>query len=795
MIVYQADKRAFRQDVFSNRIDEVLRQAFRRHGRGEVSKQEREAWKNSLTFMDRIVESAAIPDDVGIALEMLLPPSAKRIDFVLTGLAEDRSKVALIVELKQWQSAERTQKDGIVKTTLGGSVRETSHPSYQAWIYAAMLEDFNEAVRTVPIRIQPCAYLHNLENGTVIKHEFYREYLDRAPVFLKDDAFQLRDFIHKYVRYGDRGAILYEIVNGRIRPSKGLVDHIASMLQGNREFLLIDDQKLVYETGLELARKAAAGPKQTLIIDGGPGTGKTVVAINLLVELIKRHLNVQYVTRNSAPREVYQAKLTGHLKKSRISNLFRGSGSYYQADVNQFDALIVDEAHRLTAKSGLFSNKGENQIKELISASRLSIFFIDDAQRVTMQDIGSSDEIERLAKAQKSEVTRCKLESQFRCGGSDGYLAWVDHLLGIRETAHPTLEGVTYEVTVCNSASELRNEIRRKNLLTKKARMVAGYCWAWNSRKDTSKQDIIIPQDSFSAQWNMTDDGMLWIMKDHSVEQVGCIHTCQGLELDYVGVIFGGDLVIRNGKWVEFPDRRARSDKSIKGYYKLKLEDHLLAQRRAREIIRNTYRTLMTRGMKGCYIYSVDLETNVFFQQAVKHEARTEVAAPTTSGEMLPFESVGTSAVEKYSGCVPCFTDIRVAAGAFTDGLQTDDCTWVRLKEDYPCKLGYFVAKVTGESMNRIIPNGSWCLFRPPPVGSRSGKILLVQHRDIQDPDSGACTVKRYTSEKEVHGEEWTHQRIVLSPESHDSTYKPITIDTAEDGEFRVIGEFFGVLA
>jgi DUF2075 family protein len=794
MIVYQADKRTFRQDVFSNRIDQILEQAFRRNGRASVSKQERASWRNSLSYMDRIIESPEIPEDVGIALELMLPQSAKRIDFVLTGLDEYNSRVAIIVELKQWQTAERTQKDGIVRTALGGAIRETSHPSYQAWSYATTLEDFNEAVRTLPIRVQPCAYLHNLESGTVIKHEFYREHLKRAPVFLKDDAQQLRDFIRKYVRHGDRGATLYEIVNGRIRPSKSLADHLGSMLKGNREFLLIDDQKLVFETALELARKSAAGHKHTLIVDGGPGTGKTVVAINLLAEFINGHLNVQYVTRNAAPREVYQAKLTGHLKKSRISTLFRSSGSYYEAEPNQFDALIVDEAHRLNAKSGLYSNKGENQIKELIAASALSIFFIDDAQRVTMQDIGSSEEIERLAASLGSEVTRCKLESQFRCNGSDGFLAWVDNVLGIRQTAHPTLDSVAYDVTVCDSATELRSEIRRRNLSANKARMVAGYCWPWNSKKDASKQDIRIPQDGFSAQWNMTDDGMLWIIKENSVEQVGCIHTCQGLELDYIGVIFGGDLVIRNGEWVEFPDRRAKSDKSIKGYYKLALQDHLHAQRRAREIIRNTYRTLMTRGMKGCYLYSVDPETNAFLKCAVKREDRDTIAATSAGAEILPFEFVTADAGTKHDGCVPCFPGIQVAAGAFADGFQPDECTWVRLKEDYPCRPGYFVAKVTGESMNRIIPNGAWCLFRPPPQGTRTGKILLVQHRHIQDADTGGCTVKRYTSTKEVGAEEWKHTRIVLSPESNDASFKPITLDAAEDGEFRVIGEFFCAL-
>lgn len=217
MIVYQADKRAFRDGVFSNRIEEKILAAFRAlHGHG-VSTSEVKSWKHSLGFMDRVIETKEIPEDVGIAVEMGVPQSGKRMDFVLTGLSPENQKVAIIVELKQWESAQRTPKDGVVETFLRGAQRETNHPSYQAWSYAAMLEDFNEAVREVPIILRPCAYLHNCENGGAILHEFYREHTKLAPAFLKDDALRLREFIQENVRYGDRGETLYEIVNGRIR--------------------------------------------------------------------------------------------------------------------------------------------------------------------------------------------------------------------------------------------------------------------------------------------------------------------------------------------------------------------------------------------------------------------------------------------------------------------------------------------------------------------------------------------------------------------------------------------------
>ena len=617
MIVYLSYKRAFSEDVLSNRIEEKIHASFKSRNGSRVGPSEILSWKNSLVFMDRVLNDGAIPEDAGIAIEYGIPNSAKRIDFIVTGTNQQSQKAAVIVELKQWSDAEVTAKDAYVRTFLKGAKCEQPHPSYQAWSYAVLLEDYNEAVRTGSIGLHPCAYLHNCDNSAVIRHVHYQEYIERAPVFLKDDALKLRDFIRRHVRHGDKGQVIYEINAGKIRPSKNLADYLLSLMKGNKEFVLIDDQKLVYETALDLAEKSSGGKKQTLIVEGGPGTGKSVVAINLLVELINRRKVATYVTKNSAPRAVYESKLIGAFKKSRISNLFKNSGAFTSCEPDTFDVLVVDEAHRLNEKSGMFKNKGENQIKEVIVASKLSIFFVDGAQKVTMHDIGDIESIQNWAHRCGSAVTILALESQFRCGGSDGYLAWVENTLGVRPTANETLEGISYEFRVCDCANELRNCIRERNGANNKARMVAGYCWDWVSKKEPGRMDIVLPGEDFAAQWNLDVDGSLWILKPGSVEQVGCIHTCQGLELEYVGVIFGPDLVIRDGRWVEFPNRRSKMDSSIKGWKKLSLRDLEAAQRKVREIIRNTYRTLMTRGQKGCFVYSVDAETNAFLKRAI----------------------------------------------------------------------------------------------------------------------------------------------------------------------------------
>lgn len=616
MIVYSSTKKGFAFDVMSNQIEKTILSSFVREmghstGRAEVS-----SWQNSMQYMYKVIMDPEIPDDAGVAIEYKIPQTSKRIDFILTGANDENKSAAILIELKQWSEADITDMDGMVKTFVGGNKREVSHPSYQVWSYATLLEDYNANVQDQDINLVPCAYLHNYEYDDVITNDFYKEYIDKAPVFLKPDAFKLQEFIKKFVKHGDKGDVLYAIEHGKIRPSKALADSLSSMLEGNQEFTLIDDQKLVYETALKLARESTETNKNVLIVEGGPGTGKSVVAINLLTELTKRGDVTQYVTKNSAPREVYQVKLSGKFTKTRIANLFSSSGSFYNIEPNTFDSLIIDEAHRLNAKSGLFSHLGDNQVMELINAAKFTVFFIDEDQRVTLKDIGEKSEIVRWASDLGVKVHNLELASQFRCNGSDGYLAWVDNALQIKETANETMADINYDLKVFESPTLLHKEIIRKNAQNNKSRLVAGYCWKWVSKNNPNEIDFDF--DDFRAKWNLSSQGQAWIIHPDSVKEIGCIHTCQGLELDYVGVIIGPDLVVRGGKIFTDASKRASTDKSMHGYKKMFKEDPNMAEGMANMIIKNTYRTLMTRGMKGCYIYSTDQETQEYFRNLLK---------------------------------------------------------------------------------------------------------------------------------------------------------------------------------
>lgn len=810
MIVYSSTKSEFRQDVRDNQIEQLILKAYRRNLGHSTSKSEIESWKNSMMYMSNILEDDGIPDNTGVAIEYRIPQTSKRIDFILTGTNDQNKSTAVIVELKQWSDAKLTDKDGIVKTFLGGAEIEVNHPSYQAWTYAALLEDFNEAVQEQRITLNPCAYLHNMESEDVIKNPRYQSYLQKAPSFIRTDAKRLTDFIKQFIRYGDAGKIMFEIDNGKIRPSKNLADKLLSMLQGNEEFFMIDDQKLVYETALNLAQISTVKDKHVLIVEGGPGTGKSVVAINLLVQLTNKRLVTRYVTKNAAPRAVYESVLTGSFTKSHISNLFSGSGAYTNCEPNIFDALIVDEAHRLNEKSGMFQNLGENQIMEIIQAAKTSIFFIDEDQRVTWKDIGKIKEIEKWANKLSVTVHSMKLQSQFRCNGSDGYLAWLDNVLQIKETANETLEGIDYDFRVFDSPNKLREAILNKNEINNKARLVAGYCWNWVSKKPENKaqNDIVIDEHNFAMQWNLKTDGNLWIRKPESVNEVGCIHTCQGLEVDYIGVILGPDIVLRNGEMVVQQDKRAKTDQSLKGYKKALRENPKAASAKAETIVKNTYRTLMSRGQKGCYIYSTDPETNAYFSELAKSVAYEQKQVERTKAVLVNQEEFQSDQypglklkvlkhreVKPFENAVPIY-DLKIAAGQFGDEQQVEDRKWVQLPEEFRINNNLFVAQVVGESMNRRIPNGSWCLFRRKPVGTRQGKIVLAQHREIQDNDTGGhLTVKVYESEKKIESDgRWHHTKVVLRPDTTKTGYEPITFDEVQAENLIIIAELLAVL-
>ena len=610
MLAYLATKEQFLKDAPF--IEDIVRNAVKNRFGFNASPSEVSAWRNSLgNAMFHVMNSSMIPDDSGIAIEYRLNGRRFRLDFVIAGKDVFGKDSVVIIELKQWSEVEFSDLQEHVKTVLGGSLVDTTHPSYQAWSYQTHLEQYNEFVYSNSVSVTSCAYLHNLKDTSVIKSQIFSEIVSKTPVYVHGELSELQSLIFSKITMGNGVEVIKSIEDSPVRPSAMLADSVANMLNGIQEFVLLDEQKTVYEKIMTLAK---SGAKKVLIIRGGPGTGKSVIAINALAQLTGRRLSAKYVTANAAPRNVFEAKLKSLIKGDAIKHLFGGSGSYTESNQNEFDALIVDEAHRLKMKSGMFKNLGEDQAKEIIKAARLSVFFIDEAQKISWSDVGEISKIKQLAAEQGVETEILELKSQFRCSGSDDYIAWLDNTLGVGVKQDSYFSRENFDFQIFDSPVDLHEAIRIKNSVNNKSRVVAGYCWNWVSKTDKSLYDIEINKFAYRVKWNLLEYGNEWIMNPNSINEVGCIHTCQGLEVDYVGVIVGLDLMYRNQHLITNPSARAKTDKSLAGYRKDRKEDPFSADSKADELIRNTYRTLMTRGMKGCYVYFEDQETANYFR-------------------------------------------------------------------------------------------------------------------------------------------------------------------------------------
>jgi uncharacterized protein len=660
MLVYKATASRFITDMDEQTVVGQLREGFKRQGISGPSPNEARAWQNSLQFMLSVVNHPDVPRDCGVAIEYRIPIVGKRVDFILTGFhgkedpAREPGHAAIIVELKQWETLEAASNlNEVVRvsTWVGGRLGEHPHPSYQAWSYAQLLEKYNSGVASNSIALHPCAFLHNYQKAAndPLLDPRYEHCLQSAPAFCHGEIPKLRTFITSNLDMGDGGRVLDEIEAGKIQPSKSLQDALSEMVAGSTEFVMVDDQKVVFEKALRLGLDAqASGRKHVLIVRGGPGTGKSVVAVNLLVHLTKGGMLCQYVSKNSAPRNVYASRLiANNARRSYINALFCGSGNFIDCKANAYGALVVDEAHRLNEKSGLYGNLGENQTMELIRAARFTVFFIDEAQRVTFKDAGSAKEIRYWAERSQAEVTELQLTSQFRCNGSEGYLDWVDDVLGVPRPGaeEDTPVSFDYDFRVFDDPNELAMAIQAMNAESNRSRLLAGYCWNWagTGRNDPGHPDINLPEWGFSRSWNLASTAT-WAIDPGSVDQVGCVHTSQGLEFEYVGVIIGEDLRFQDGRTITDPSRRARTDQSLSGLKKLAKDAPEEAARIGDEIIRNTYRVLLSRGQRGCFVFCVDQALGQYLKDCLARRGPLVIPSGASDEAGLPdLMGAGTS--------------------------------------------------------------------------------------------------------------------------------------------------------
>ncbi|HTY47380.1 MAG TPA: DUF2075 domain-containing protein [Methanomassiliicoccales archaeon] len=546
---------------------------------------------------------------------------------MICGRDDSLADQAVIVELKQWEKCSPSDGDNEVSTFIAGSNRDVLHPSAQVGQYLTYLQDTHTAFYSDnnPVMLSACSYLHNYSYvpEDVLFTEKFRALIEKCPVFTKDDVTKLRTFLVSNLSGGNGLSVLNRIEQSKFRPSKKLMEHVGSVIKGKPEYILLDEQLVVYDKVFAVARSGFhEGKKHVIIIKGGPGTGKSVIAINLMADLLLNGYNAHYATGSKAFTETLR-KIIG----TRGAVQFKFFNSYTAAEPNSVDVLISDEAHRIRTTSSNWrtpSAKRTNipQVEELLRAAKVAVFFIDDAQIVRPDEIGSSAYIREAAARFGCTISEYELEAQFRCAGSDAFVNWVNNTLGIRRTANVLWEGdKDFDFRIVGSPVELENMIRRKVEEGHTGRVTAGFCWPWSYPRDdgTLPDDVVV--GDYCRPWDARPDAKklakgippasLWAYEPRGIDQVGCVYTAQGFEFDYVGVIFGLDL------------RYSFAEQTWKGF-KENSCDSVVKRSKSQfaDLMKNTYRVLLTRGMKGCYVHFMDKETEMFFRSRMDIQSK-----------------------------------------------------------------------------------------------------------------------------------------------------------------------------
>ncbi|HEY2576887.1 MAG TPA: DNA/RNA helicase domain-containing protein [Streptosporangiaceae bacterium] len=323
--------------------------------------------------------------------------------------------------------------------------------------------------------------------------------------------------------------------------------------------------------------------------------------------MAKLGVNVSHATGSQSFTQTLRKVVARRVRGIRY--LFRYTSEFGDAERNGLDVLIVDEAHRIRLVTSYpfmkpHKRSGVGQADELVRAARVPVFLLDEHQGVRPQEIGTVASIEEACARNGAEVHKVALDGQFSCGGSETYVRWVERLLGLRPGGPQPWPGDdTFQLAIAKSPIRMEEELRRKIEEGYTARITAGFCWPWSKpRPDgTLVDDIVI--GSWRRPWNMNAkaalDGIppsaLWATDDGGFGQVGCIYTAQGFEYDYGAAIIGTDLVWREDHWES--SAAASRDPNVR-----KADNFDV-------LTRNTYKVLLTRGLLGCVIYSVDDET------------------------------------------------------------------------------------------------------------------------------------------------------------------------------------------
>jgi len=618
MKLYEATVLQFTEDILQNRLADMLAKKFEEYYKRSVNKSEFRAWDESLRRLKDVLETAKLSEN-NIVIEYELPFSEKRIDVLLFGRDEKGNDNIIIIELKQWSNdnVEDSEDDGNVIVDFGRFKKPHPHPSLQVEGYYWHIKDYMTIFEEDRVTfLSACVYCHNYSKGEneVLYLPKFTNNLKDYPLFAKQEMIELGNYLKEKLSNGKGLQVLDRFNLGILKPSKKLLEHTGEMINQQQIFHLIDEQITAYKTIMSKAKNIAnTKEKAVIIVKGGPGTGKSVIALEVMGELLRSGRNVVHATGSSA--------FTNTLRKIlgiRSAKQFKFFNSFMTHKENQIEVLICDEAHRIrrTSESRYTpssSRTGEPQIDELIRAAKLSVFFLDEQQIVRPNEIGNVNLIKESALKFGAKIYEMEeLKTQFRCGGSAKYLDWIEKILKIQDEGEGVVldEENKMEFKIVNSPAELKKIIYQKNSEKKNcARIVASYCWPWSNpnRDGTLVKDVKI--GDFEMPWEKKDQFWKWATDDTGMEQVGTVYTAQGFEFDYIGVIFCKDLVWNK----ERKDWEARPENSCDTEAKRNnpnLAGHL----------KNIYRVLLSRAHRGVYVYFLDKDTEEYFRSKMKYQ-------------------------------------------------------------------------------------------------------------------------------------------------------------------------------
>lgn len=614
--LYRASVAGVRKQITSKSLVTNLSEQFAYEFGYNPSPGEVRSWERSLQVLVSDLEDAGL-DKVEVFVEYRLPLTSKRADVILCGEHPKTGESSyVVVELKQWTRASRSA--GTDSVVLLDGVLERLHPVEQVRRYCTHIADFIATLGGSTEQLAGVAYLHNASSEGVAELWDF-EQSETGRLFTGDRRGDFISFLKSKLSATNGGAAADQLTNSAVRPSKQLMALAAEEVQHREQFVLLDEQQVAYEDVMRAVRNASRNStKEVVIIKGGPGSGKSVIALSLLGELSRQGRTTLHATGSSAFTQTLR-KVAG-ARQPRVKRLFTYYNQFIDAEPNGVDVLICDEAHRIRETSTNRFTKatlrtGRPQVEELIDSARVPVFLLDEYQVVKPSERGSVAEIRNAAIRMGCEVREVDLDGQFRCGGSRAYENWVHRLLELEPGGPIKWEGDdAFEVDVDDAPSVVENRLRQ--LLTDgfSARIAAGYCWEWSDpiKGGGLVDDVVIgdwrrPWNNKKATSHAGAPGTAyWAFDPAGFDQVGCVYTAQGFEYDYGAVIFGPDLVWRTDHWEARPEYS--HDKQVKKGEGLSFE----------KAIKHTYKVLLTRGMRGMRMYSTDRETQELLRSLVE---------------------------------------------------------------------------------------------------------------------------------------------------------------------------------